>query len=241
MKRQTVDVFHALMKKGWIDRSEDPDVWQAYDDPLVMEELEMMQDGLDFELVRSTDRIYMVPTQSNDLFLKNNIDFRKDIKADNEVRRRDLYLMNYFSVYLLYLFYHGEGNDPRCREFILKEDLIDSFSKHCAGCIKGAEADHTQTDYSESFLQLANAWLSMVDGSPDSRRFNERYGLLNRLLIKFGKERDDLFYVEGMTVRPTRKLDDLMPYFLRKDRIAEIQNWLGKTGEGGAYAADHEG
>ena len=40
MKRQTVEVFHELMKKGWIDRSESPDIWRAYDDPDVIEELE---------------------------------------------------------------------------------------------------------------------------------------------------------------------------------------------------------
>ena len=36
MKRQTVEVFHELMKKGWIDRSESPDIWRAYDDPDVI-------------------------------------------------------------------------------------------------------------------------------------------------------------------------------------------------------------
>ena len=70
MKRQTVEVFHALMKKGWIDRSETPNIWRSYDDPDVMEELETMKDGLDFDIIRSGDRIYLVPTQSNDLFLK---------------------------------------------------------------------------------------------------------------------------------------------------------------------------
>ena len=61
--------------------------------------IEAMKEGLSFELIRSGDRLYLVPTQDNDLFLKNNVDFRRDIKADNEVRTRDLYLMNYFSIY----------------------------------------------------------------------------------------------------------------------------------------------
>ena len=99
MKKQTVEVFHVLMKKGWIDRSENMDVWRYYEDPDVQEELETMKDGLCFELIRSGDRIYLVPTQDNDLFLKNNVDFRKDISASNEVRTRDLYLMN-FSPYI---------------------------------------------------------------------------------------------------------------------------------------------
>ena len=157
--------------------------------------------------------------------MKNNVDFRKDISANNEVRTRDLYLMNYFSIYLIYMFYHGEGTDPRCREFISKEDAIKEFSGHCRTCVKGAESSE-QTDYSDNFIQLANAWLSKTDGTIDSMKFSEKYGILNRLLVKFSPDRDDLFYQELGNIRPTRKLDNLMPYFLRKDRISEIQGWL---------------
>lgn len=234
MKKQTVDVFHALMKKGWIDRAENVDVWRYYEDPDVQEELETMKDGLNFEMIRSGDRIYLVPTQDNDLFLKNNVDFRKDISANNEVRTRDLYLMNYFSIYLLYMFYHGEGTDPRCREFISREDAVKVFSDHCRACLKGAE-NAEQTDYSDNFLQLANTWLSKTDGAVDSMKFSERYGVLNRLLVKFNAEHDDLFYMESGNIRPTRKLDNLMPYFLRKERIKEMQEWIDEVE---TYAAD---
>lgn len=225
MKKQTVEVFHSLMKKGWIDRSENADVWRYYDDPDVQEEMETMKEGLGFELIRSGDRIYMVPTQDNDLFLKNNVDFRKDISANNDVRTRDLYLMNYFAIYLIYMFYHGEGTDPKCREFISTEDAVKEFSDHCRACIKGSESAG-QTDYSDNFLQLANSWLSKTDGAIDSLKFNERFGILNRLLIKFNSEHDDLFYMESGNIRPSRKLDNLMPYFLRKDRIIEMQDWI---------------
>lgn len=234
MKKQTVEVFHALMKRGRIDRSENVDVWRIYEDPDVQEELETMKDGLGFELIRSGDRVYLVPTQDNDLFLKNNVDFRKDISANNEVRTRDLYLMNYFSIYLLYLFYHGEGTDPRCREFISREDAVREFSDHCRACLKGAE-NAERKDYSDNFLQLANTWLSKTDGAADSMKFGERYGILNRLLVKFNAEHDDLFYMESGNIHPSRKLDNLMPYFLRKERINEMQKWIKEVE---AYAAD---
>ena len=225
MKKQTVEVFHVLMKKGCIDRSENTDVWRYYEDPDVQEELETMKDGLGFELVRSGNRVYLVPTQDNDLFLKNNVDFKRDISAGSEARARDLYLMNYFSVYLLYIFYHGDGTNPGSRDFISKEDAIKEFSDHCRACVKGAD-DAQQTDYSDNFLQLANTWLSKTDGAADSMRLGERYGVLNRLLVKFNAEHDDLFFMESGNIHPSRKLDDLMPYFLRKDRIGEIQGWI---------------
>ena len=46
MRKQTVEVFHALMKKGWIDRSENIDVWRYYEDPEIQEELETMKEGM---------------------------------------------------------------------------------------------------------------------------------------------------------------------------------------------------
>ena len=100
--------------------------------------------------------------------------------------------------------------------------------------MNGAE-NAEQTDYSENFLQLANTWLSKTDGVVDSMKFGERYGILNRLLVKFNAEHDDLFYLESGNIRPSRKLDNLMPYFLRKDRISEMQEWIKEVNN---YAAD---
>ena len=216
------------MKKGFIERADHPEIWRYYEDPDVRDELETLEEGLSFDVIQSGDRAYLVPTQDNDLFLKNNLDFRKDISASSEVRTRDLYLMNYFSIYLIYMFYHGEGTDPRCREFISREDAVREFSDHCRACLKGAESAE-QTDYSDNFLQLANTWLSKTDGAADSYKFVEHYGILNRLLTKFNAEHDDLFTREGENIRPSRKLDNLIPYFLRKERIKEMQDWINEV------------
>ena len=130
MNRKTVEVFHALMKNGWIDRHEDHIIWSYADDVEIQEELEEFKSVMGIDLFRAGDRLYMIPTQDNDLFLKNNVDYRRDIKADNTVRTRDLYLMNYLSIYLIYLFFNGEGSDPLCREFISKEDFVALFTEH---------------------------------------------------------------------------------------------------------------
>ena len=178
------------------------------------------------DLFRAGDRLYMIPTQDNDLFLKNNVDYRRDIKADNTVRTRDLYLMNYLSIYLIYLFFNGEGSDPLCREFISKEDFVALFTDHCKSVEKTSlEGDDKEQDYSDNFRQLASAWLSKLDGELSSQKFDNKYGIVNRILNKY--KTDELFDVgDDDLIRPTRKMKDLMPYFLRKDRIIEIQNWI---------------
>lgn len=226
MNRKTVEVFHALMKNGWIDRREDQIIWSYAEDVEIQEELEEFKAVMGIDLFRAGDRLYLIPTQENDLFLKNNVDYRRDIKADNTVRARDLYLMNYLSVYLIYLFFSGEGSDPLCRDFISKEDFVSLFTEHCKSVEKASlDGDDKERDYSDNFRQLASAWLSKLDGEFTSQKFDNKYGIVNRILNKY--KTDELFDVgEDDSIRPTRKLKDLMPYFLRKDRITEIQNWL---------------
>lgn len=227
MNRKTVEVFHALMKNGWIDRREDHIIWSYADDVEIQEELEEFKAVMGIDLFRAGDRLYMIPTQDNDLFLKNNVDYRRDIKADNTVRTRDLYLMNYLSIYLIYLFFNGEGSDPLCREFISKEDFVSLFTDHCKSVEKTSlEGDDKEQDYSDNFRQLASAWLGKIEnGDLTSQKFDNKYGIVNRILNKY--KTDELFDVgEDDLIRPTRKMKDLMPYFLRKDRIIEIQNWI---------------
>ena len=231
MNKKTVEVFHALMKNGWIDRREDAVIWSYYEELDVQEELEDFQDVLGMDLYRTGNRLYLIPTQENDLFLKNNVDYRKDIRSENTVRSRDLFLMNYLAIYIIYLFFSGEGSSPLNRDFLSREDLIACFTEHCKLAEQPRE-DSEETDYSENFRQLAADWLSKLDGEPSSQKFDHRYGIVNRLLVKF--RADDLFVCEeDSLIRPTRKMVDLMPYFLRKDRIKEIQAWM-QEGEANA-------
>ncbi len=230
MNRKTAFVFHALMKNGWIDRREDPAAWEAYLENDVPEELNDLGIEIGFDILRKGDRLYLIPTQDNDLFLKNNVDYRRDIKASsNDVKVRDLYLLNYMAVYILYLFFNGDGNDPASRDFMTKEAFIEEFTVHCSS-VTASSPQEEQKDYSENFRNLAEDWLSKLEGQADELQFKTRYGCLNRLLQKF--KADALFEVnEQNEIRPTRKLSDLMPYFLRKDRITEINNWIEKQKE----------
>lgn len=226
MNRQTIEVFHGLMKKGWIDRREDAVLWAGAQETEVWEELEDFKAVMGIDLVRAGDRIYLIPTQENDLFLKNNQDYKRDIRADNSIRKRDLYLMNYLSIYLIYLFFGGEGSDPQCREFISKEEFISQFTEHCKQVETMEIVDSGQApDYGENFIQLAQNWMSKLDGEPDSQKFDCKYGILNRILAKH--KIDEIFEIgDDALIRPTRKMKDLIPYFLRKDRVAQIQNWI---------------
>ena len=234
MNKNALKLYHELMKKGWIDRDENSVLWSFVEDPEARDELDQMGAELGFEIMPAQNRIYMVPTQDNDLFLKNNIDYRADIKASNDVRTRDLYLLNYLAIYILYIFFKGEGSEALVRDFITKEELIKEFTDHCLSVTqKGVDGEDKAEDFSESFYMLAEDWLGKKEGDPTSRRVDDRYGVINKIILKL--RADDLF-VEGDDgrVTPTKKTKDLMPYVLRKERVQVINAWI----EGDSHATD---
>ena len=229
MNRKTLAVFHALMKKGWIDRQADHAVWGYSMEPDVVEELEILGAELEFELHRVRDRLYMVPTQDNDLFLKNNEDFKKDI-GGNEVKNRDIYLMNFIAIYLLYLFFHSEISGNLCRSIISEEDFISELNQYFSAYEKSDKTSGGFQDYSENFNLLCNDWLTKTEGDFESRKLNTKYGIVNKLLVKL--KADDIFIKdENNIIRPTQKCKDLMPYFLKKDRILQINHKLKEEGK----------
>ena len=234
MNKNALKLYHELMKKGWIDRDENSVLWSFVEDPEARDELDQMGAELGFEIMPAQNRIYMIPTQDNDLFLKNNIDYRSDIKAGNDVRTRDLYLLNYLAIYILYIFFKGEGSEALVRDFITKEELIKEFTDHCLSVTqKGVDGEDKTEDFSDSFFMLAEDWLGKKEGDPASRRVDDRYGVVNKILLKL--RADDLFIErDDGKIEPTKKVKDLMPYVLRKERIQYINAWI----EGDEYATD---
>ncbi len=225
MNNKSLKLYHEIMKKGWLDRTEHSLIWNCVEDEEARDELDQMGRELGFEIIQVQNRIYMVPTQNNDLFLKNNVDYRSDIKANNEVKSRDLYLLNYLAIFILFTFFKGTGADALVRDFITKEELIKEFTEHCEKVAKkGIDGEVKTDDYSDNFFLLANDWLSKKEGEPSSRRIEDRFGAINKILLKFDK--DDLFVDEDGRIKPTKKTKDLMPYVLRKDRVQMIHQWI---------------
>ena len=89
---------------------------------------------------------------------------------------------------------------------------------------KGVDGEKKADDYSDNFLLLANDWLSKKEGDSASRRIEDRYGVINKILLKFDK--DDLFVDADGRIKPSKKTKDLMPYVLRKDRVQMINQWI---------------
>ena len=214
-------LFYELIKRGHIDRYASPDLWAMYKDQEVKDCLDTIIDANCCELINVTERVYIIPRLENEVFLKTNVDFRKDISADSDARLLDLDLMKYITIYLSYIFFNGKGIDPASRDFISKEEFLKEFNNHM-GRFLNETPDFSWSDHASYFVKLANYWLNKPEGDRESRKFNERYGMINRLLIKLNNTHDDLFFEEGGNIRPSRKMKDIIPELLRKERIIEL-------------------
>lgn len=134
--------------------------------------------------------------------------------------------MNFDQDIMVKLRRKGEGVDALTRDFTTKEELIKEFTKHCQDVTRDdIDKDDKTDDYSENFHMLAEDWLSKKEGEITSKRIDDRYGVVNKILLKF--KADELFLEdEGGRIRPTKKAKDLMPYVLRKDRVQTINSWI---------------
>ncbi|MBR6475382.1 MAG: hypothetical protein IKS98_08020 [Lachnospiraceae bacterium] len=227
MNDGTLKLYRELLKKGYISQRDSQVLWNYVEDVDIYDELCEMGKVLDFDIIRAQGRIYIVPTENNEIFLKNRMDYRADLKT-SEIRNRDLYLFNYFEIYLIYLFFRGENADAQVMTFITRDDLIKTFTEHCKTITSQSIDDDDSTNaYSENFRLLAENWLGKKEGDPASRKIEDRNGIVNRVMIRL--KADELFNItESGIIRPTTKLIDLMPYVLRKERVGEINNWFEK-------------
>ena len=227
MKPESLKLFAKLMEKGYITREQDSSFYEDYCDAEIASELAIMEQELDFTLYRTNGRIYLLPNPSNELFSQDNSDFRRSV--GNE-KLEELYLLNYMAIFLLHELYGGKGNILQTSYYIKESVFLTKFTQHCEQVRADGEAlKSAAAQYSMDFLRLADNWLAKR--GDESNSVDTKHGCFMKIIRKFRDE--ELLYDADGVWKPTVKLNDLMPYYLSQNRIAEIHAIL----EGGASDA----
>ena len=228
MKPESLKLFAKLMEKGYITREQDSSFYEDYCDAEIASELAIMEQELDFTLYRTNGRIYLLPNPSNELFSQDNSDFRRSV--GNE-KLEELYLLNYMAIFLLHELYGGKGNTLQTRYYIKESDFLTEFTQHCEQVHADGEAlKSAAAQYSMDFLRLADNWLAKR--GDESNSVDTKHGCFMKIIRKFRDE--ELLYDADGVWKPTVKLNDLIPYYLSQNRIAEIHAILegGRTDAG---------
>lgn len=227
MNVRTAKLFRALMNNGYIEKESDEELFSYYYDDEVSNDFAMLQQEFEFKLFKTPRRIYMIPDQSNELFLQDNSDYKRSVGSDAKLP--DLYLYNYLAVFILHSMYGGKGNNLETRELFKVSDIIKEFSEHCRK-IRDEAKDYeiAAEKYSIEFCGLADRWLSKRNDI-DNNSADNMNGAIMKVIRKL-RDEELIYESEPNVYKPTQKLSDLMPYFLSQQRVAEV-NSIFERGE----------
>ncbi|MCI7349742.1 MAG: DUF6063 family protein [Ruminococcus sp.] len=227
MNIRTAKLFRALMNNGYIEKENDEELFSYYYDDEVSDDFAMLQQEFEFKLFKTPRRIYLIPDQSNELFLQNNADYKRSVGSDAKIS--DIYLYNYLAVFILHSMYGGKGNNLETREMFVVSDMIQEFSEHCRKIREEEqEYEHASEKYSIEFCKLAAGWLSKRNDI-DNNSADNMNGAIMKVIRKL-REEELIYESEPNVYKPTQKLSDLMPYFLSQQRVAEV-NSIFERGE----------
>lgn len=230
MNIKALNVFKELLKKGYISRIENPNTFADYRDNEVRDELDIMKRELDFDLHDVNGRVYLIPLQENELFSQGIADIRSSLGSD--AVNLDVYLNNYISMYLIYLFFHGENATPESRESITVNEFIKELDHNMRQATDNKDiSEENEKRYGINFIKIAETWLGKIYGEADSKRLDDRVGFVRKAFIKLRDE--ELFVIESNDmIKPTQKLKDIMPYYISQSRVEQINNiFKGKDEE----------
>lgn len=221
MNRKSLSLFQQFLKAGGISRENDPEAYADWQDSDAAAELREMGEALGFQLFEIGTRVYLIPDPDSELFAQNNADIRESIGTD--ARNVDVFLNNYIIMTILFLLYHSENNKPKIIDFITITDLVEELDKRMQKAIDNPpETERKENRYGINFIKIAQHWLAKQYGDRLSTRRSDKTGCIRKACVKLRNENLITLPDNESQIRPTVRLDDLMEYYLRQDRVKQI-------------------
>ncbi len=221
--KTAVKIFKILLENGQLDREEYSDLFIEYLNSEVQEILNNFEEEMDCKIIRVNNTIYLLPDYDNGLLGFKNKDFREWIGSNS--RLSDVYLSYYITMFLLFKFYGGKNKNPKQREFMRVNTLIDELDNRFEDILKQNQ-EHViakEEELSINLISIAEAWSQKI--SFDDNKRTTKFGTVLRICSLLEQEKLIRLIEEKKEIRTTRKLDDLMTYyFLNDSRINEINS-----------------
>jgi len=233
--KTAIKLFKILLENGQLDREEYSDLFVEYLNSEVQEVLSEFEEEMDCKIIKINNTIYLLPDFDNSLLGFKNKDFREWIGSNS--RLSDVYLSYYITMFLLYKFYGGKNKNPKQREFMRINTLIDELDNRFEGVLKQNrdEVISTEEKLSINLISIAESWNQKITLEDNKR--TTKFGTVLRISSLLEQEKLIRLMEDKKEIRTTKKLDDLMTYyFLNDSRINEINSIFEK--EEGLYASN---
>ena len=157
MLKNALAIYRRLMEKGELDAKTDSELYMDLKNEEVRQILEQFEEELDFRLLDTGTKVYLIPNMDNDVMGYTMKDFRTRISAD--ARMADAYLQSYICILIFYLFYGGKNTNPIQREFIQTKDLLEELDRRMKGYLENEDAAmEAEEVYGVNFLRISQLW-----------------------------------------------------------------------------------
>ena len=216
---QALKIYKRLLEKGQITDTEDKELYSAFKDLEVRNNLELIAKELDFKIVSAPHAAYLVPNMDNNFLGYSIKDIREGIKKD--ARLIDAFLECYIIMTILYMFYGGKNKNPKQADFLQIKDIVSKLDETLVKTSK-EDAEKIEERYSINFIQMATYWRAkpLTEGN----KLKTRMGTV-LTACKLLRNEKLIVITDDTEIRATKKLDDLMEYYyLSEDRIYEIND-----------------
>lgn len=225
MLKKALSIYRKLMEKGELDARADSELYMDFKNEEVRQILAEFEEELNFRLLDTGNRIYLIPDIDNDIMGYTMKEFRTKISSD--ARMADAYLQSYICVLIFYLFYGGKNTNPIQREFIQTKDLIEELDARMGGYLENEEAAQAEEEaLGINFFRIAQLWTNKQIG--DSGTKKTKIGTIRRAYSQLEEERLIRILEEGKQIRRTKRMDDLfLYYYLDEERVRELHGIFG--------------
>lgn len=217
---QALKIYKRLLEKGQITDTEDKELYSAFKDLEVRNNLELIAKELDFKIVSAPHAAYLVPNMDNNFLGYSIKDIREGIKKD--ARLIDAFLECYIIMTILYMFYGGKNKNPKQADFLQIKDIVSKLDETLVKTSK-EDAEKIEERYSINFIQMATYWRAKP--LTEENKLKTRMGTVLTACKLLRNEKLIVITDDDTEIRATKKLDDLMEYYyLSEDRIYEIND-----------------
>lgn len=227
MFRRCLDTVRDIARNKWeINRSGDRDLWNQYQEIKASDEFAAVKESFGFDTVESHDHVYLI-SREDGFFSKTRAERRYDAGVQyNE----ELFMLDFATLVLLSLLLSGEEETLMVRQFVTLEGFMEAMNNKCREIESRKDSAEFDELYGLNTLRCAQQWNSKTEGTiTDNAGKITRYAVLQKTIVRLKKE---LLVVDigHQRIQGTKRLEETAKYMLRKERAAEIMEYINEEG-----------
>jgi len=210
-------IITKLLKSGELSSIDDAELFEHFHE--VRDELDIYGEEMGFSLHEINSTVYLIPNMDSDILTYSLKKVRES--ESSSANLKDAFLQCYITMTILWLLYGGKNKDPLQYAFLQISTIVAKLDERL-------NADNSELgrvleeDCEINFKQIAEHWKPLHAHDEENIKRKTRMGRV--LTACRFLEREGLVNLRDneLEVRPTKRLNDLMQYYLNNDRIKDI-------------------